>query len=171
MRKTIAEHMRDVLLENECDGVMFGDTRLLDQCAQRCTHTNLMDKHPMLRHTRILTACENSELFVKRYYRPRGIPGNSWWRSLFLKEEQMQYLSELPKIMSTSVDGDVIELELEGKIEKRTNIKDDPLVFVGDFSGQLVIAVGEIVEHQIVDRTEEPFTRISIKGFSISTTM
>lgn len=91
MRKTIAEHMRDVILENDCDGVMFGDVRLLDQCARRCIHTNLMDLHPMERHSRILSACEKSALFKKRYYRPRGIPGNPWWRSLFLKEKHLDW--------------------------------------------------------------------------------
>lgn len=59
--------MIEVLKENNADGVMWGDCGLLDFCAERCKHTNLMDQHPMIRHDRILTALQNSKLFKTRY--------------------------------------------------------------------------------------------------------
>jgi hypothetical protein len=65
--KTIAEHMRDVLIELDMPGVMWGDCGLLDDCASRCVHTTLMDAHPLDRHARILGALERSPLFTKGY--------------------------------------------------------------------------------------------------------
>ncbi len=86
--KTIAEHMEDVLREGGFDGFMFGDVRLMDEGANRCTHTNLMSLHPMERHRRILTACERSGLFNKKYALINGKGsgrGQHWWRSMWLK--------------------------------------------------------------------------------------
>ena len=91
MRKTIAEHMVDVLHEKGFKGVMFGDVGLLDEAASRATHTNLMTLHPMERHRRLLTACERSGLFDKRYALINGKGsgrGQHWWRSMWLKEAQ-----------------------------------------------------------------------------------
>lgn len=88
VRKTIAKHMVDVLDENGCKGVMFGDVGLMDMAANRATDTNLMTLHPMTRHTRLLTACERSGLFVKKYALIAGKGsgrGQHWWRSLWLK--------------------------------------------------------------------------------------
>ena len=65
--KTIADHMLDIMAEHGRTGIMWGDTDLLDYCAERSTHTNLMTKHPLDRHPAILTACEKSGLF-KKYY-------------------------------------------------------------------------------------------------------
>lgn len=86
--KTIAENMIDILRKNECKAVMFGDVHLLDEAADRCTHTNLMKLHPMERHRRMLTACERSGLFVKRFIAIDGKGsgrGNHRWRCLFIK--------------------------------------------------------------------------------------
>lgn len=86
--KTIAEHMVDVLREEGFSGVMFGDVRLLDEAANRATHTNLMSLHPMLRHSRLLTACERSGLFTKKYFHWSGKGtgrGQRYWRSMWLK--------------------------------------------------------------------------------------
>lgn len=68
-RKNIANIMRDVLLENGCDSVMYGDVRLLDECAKKATHTTLMKAHPLDRHERILRALDSSPLFEKFYIR------------------------------------------------------------------------------------------------------
>jgi len=84
--KTIADITVEVLNETDNPGVMFGDTRLLDDIAERCTHTNLMDKHPMLRHSRILDALENDVRFEKYYVTIRGIRGNPNWRCFELKK-------------------------------------------------------------------------------------
>jgi hypothetical protein len=66
---TIAEHMREVLLETDNAAVMWGDVHLLDDCASRCIHTTLMEAHPMVRHKRILDALDHSSLFEKHYVR------------------------------------------------------------------------------------------------------
>lgn len=62
---TIAEHMCDVLIENDFTSVMWGDCWLMDECALRCTHTTLIDAHPLDRHKRILDALCRSPLFEK----------------------------------------------------------------------------------------------------------
>jgi len=82
--KTIADYVVEVLNETDNPGVMFGDVHLLDMIAERCTHTNLMEKHPMVRHSRILNALENDPRFEKYWVHIRGIGGNPNWRSFKL---------------------------------------------------------------------------------------
>ena len=82
--KTIADYVVEVLQETDNPGIMFGDVTLFDMIAERCTHTNLMDKHPMVRHSRILDALEKDERFEKYYVHMRGIGGNPNWRSFKL---------------------------------------------------------------------------------------
>lgn len=65
--KTIAEYMREVLLETDNNSVMHGDAHLFDDCARRATHTNLIDQHPFERQARIMNALERSSLFDKCY--------------------------------------------------------------------------------------------------------
>lgn len=67
--KTIAEHMRDTLIENGYKYVMWGDVGTLDDCASRCTHTDMNKVHPLYRHHRILNALDRSPLFEKGYVR------------------------------------------------------------------------------------------------------
>ena len=86
MSKTIAEHMVDVLRGHGCDAVMYGDCGLLDACAERCTHTTLMDAHPMNRHKRILDALDASDLFEKSYDKLSGFRGVSLVRCFHLKD-------------------------------------------------------------------------------------
>lgn len=91
-KRTIAEHMRDVLIENDCEGVMWGDCGLLDECADRATHTTLMKAHALDRHQRILNALDRSPLFEKFYIKLpiRCFPKSGWMerpcRSFLLKE-------------------------------------------------------------------------------------
>ncbi len=85
--KTISDIVVEVLNETDNPGVMFGDTRLLDMIAERCTHTNLMEKHPMSRHTRILTALENDDRFEKYYVKVTVTRGYPYWRSFELKKQ------------------------------------------------------------------------------------
>ena len=73
MNKTIADHMVDVVNEYDTGGVMYGDCSLLDFCAERCTHTTLMDAHPMNRHIRILNAVDRSDKFIKSYISLNGV--------------------------------------------------------------------------------------------------
>lgn len=94
-QKTIAEHMRDVLLEMEAvegsrPAVMWRDVHLLDECAARCAHTNLIETRPPYeRHRRIFAALERRpDLFEKSYVRMRGGPreGSPFWRIFELRE-------------------------------------------------------------------------------------
>lgn len=64
-RKTISTIMKNVLIDNGCDSVMYGDCGLLDERAARAKHTTLMDQHPLKRHDRIFKALDNSGLFIK----------------------------------------------------------------------------------------------------------
>ena len=57
------------LVDNGYDSIAFGDTRNLDSIAKLCTHTNLMELHPLNRHYRLLNYLEHSKLFEKKYYR------------------------------------------------------------------------------------------------------
>ena len=85
--KTTADIVVEVLNETDNPGVMFGDVTLLDMIANRCTHTTLMKKHPMVRHSRILSALENDDRFEKYYVKINGVIGNSIWRSFELKKQ------------------------------------------------------------------------------------
>jgi len=92
--KTIADIAVEVLRETDNTGIMFGDTRLLDMVAERATHTNLMDKFPMVRHSRILNALEGDDRFDKRFVRMPGVRGNQIWRWFELKETMSQYTND-----------------------------------------------------------------------------
>lgn len=76
--KTIADHVVDVLKETDNPGIMYGDVHLLDEIAWRCTHTNLREKHPLIRHSRILNALDKDPRFEKYYVKMKGYPGPHW---------------------------------------------------------------------------------------------
>jgi len=76
--KTIADYAVEVLIETDNPGVQYGDTRLLDDIAERATHTNLMDKHPLTRHSRILDALDRDSRFEKYYIKMNGYRGPHW---------------------------------------------------------------------------------------------
>lgn len=88
MKKTIAEHMRDVLIDTDNPSVMHGDAGLLDDCGRRCAHTNLMKIHPLNRWQRILDALEHSPLFEKCMVYLGKRQGNQWVRNFDLKEKK-----------------------------------------------------------------------------------
>ena len=83
--RTIADIVIEVLNETDNGGIMFGDTVLLDMVADRCIHTTLMKKHPLIRHNRILNALEKDNRFEKFYVKMPGMLGNQFWRSFKLK--------------------------------------------------------------------------------------
>ena len=87
----------------------------------------------------------------------------------------MQYLSELPRISSISVGGHNIELELEQEIENLPErfvaLGDyDPVVLVAEHCGQIVVAVGRVVEHKDLSGPEV-WSRVKIKGSIVSFTV
>jgi len=84
-RKTIADIVVEVLVETDNPGVMWGDCGLLDMIAKRCIHTNLMNQHPLNRHSRILNALERDKRFDKYYVKKGGEIGNPYMRSFKLR--------------------------------------------------------------------------------------
>lgn len=76
--KTIADIAYEHLIESDNWGVMWGDCALLDEIAWKCTHTNLKEKHPLIRHKRILDALDRDSRFEKSYIHVRGSPGPLW---------------------------------------------------------------------------------------------
>jgi len=83
----------------------------------------------------------------------------------------MQYLSELPEISSTSVDGDIIELELEQEVDSLPDLGDeDPVVLVARDSTGVTVVVGKVVEHENIGGPDI-WSRIKIKGQSVTFTI
>ena len=83
--KTIAQHMVDVLNENDVYGVMYGDVHFLDQCAERCTHADLMELLPTRRQSRIYRALGKSDLFETVFIRMPGERGHANVRAFQLR--------------------------------------------------------------------------------------
>lgn len=85
----------------------------------------------------------------------------------------MQYLTELPEVSSIGVDGDIIELELNQEIEELSEfaIRQKPVVLVANYAGQIVVAVGQVIEHKTVKGGPEVWCRIKIKGSSVTFTI
>jgi hypothetical protein len=65
-KKTIAQHMADVLNEEGLGFVMWGDCWLLDECYSR-HRVGPPTRHPLDRHQLVLAALERSKLFEKGY--------------------------------------------------------------------------------------------------------
>ena len=77
----------------------------------------------------------------------------------------LQLLRELPEVSSIEVDGDLIELEFEQRIELEPGIRGERVVLTGNSGGQLIVVVGHIVEHENVEGgIPEIFCRMKIKG-------
>lgn len=88
--KGVAEHMRDVLVENGSNRIMWGDVGFLDQCARRSIHTTLMQQLPRVRHDRILNALDKSPLFRKAFVdSDTGVThratGKTFWRKTVIR--------------------------------------------------------------------------------------
>lgn len=85
--KTIADHMVDVLKEKGINLVCWGDFGILDECAERCSHTTLRRSPIDKRHQRILNALERSDKFKKYYFKgPTAMRGYRLMRRFELKE-------------------------------------------------------------------------------------
>lgn len=63
---TIAETVRNVMLENGEKYIWFGATFVLDKCSEQLGYSQL---HPAIRSQRILNALERSQSFQKSYMR------------------------------------------------------------------------------------------------------
>lgn len=60
--KSIAENMKDILIENHQKSVWYGNMSIIEECAKR---SNLSNRHPMKLITDILNALDRSKLFQK----------------------------------------------------------------------------------------------------------
>lgn len=71
MKKTIAEHMKDILIEKERDAVSYGDLNEIHECAERSgmkdRNKSTYGSHPLNIINKVLNALERSDLFKKRY--------------------------------------------------------------------------------------------------------
>ncbi len=78
----------------------------------------------------------------------------------------MQYLDTLPQVSSVSVEGDIIELELEEKLDKLDSLPDAPQVLVANYAGQITVVVGKVLEHEDIDVNlgQEIWCRLKMQG-------
>jgi hypothetical protein len=82
-KKSIAEHMADILREKGRRTVWYGDLDEIHQCALRAgMYERPGSKHPKSINNRVLSALERSPLFTKGYIKHIGRPA----RSFTLKE-------------------------------------------------------------------------------------
>lgn len=68
---TIAEHMRNILIERGYESVSFGDVDEIEECAKRSGMYNRAKdskgNHPLNIANKVLNALDRSDLFEKRY--------------------------------------------------------------------------------------------------------
>lgn len=72
VKKTIAMHMADVLIENNQIGVWMGSPDLIHECADRA---GMRQQHPLDVIQAVLNALEYSSLFTKSYIRASAMTG------------------------------------------------------------------------------------------------
>jgi len=88
----------------------------------------------------------------------------------------MQYLSFLPEVSSIGVEGDIIELELEQEIKELPELgDDDPVVLTARYAGQIIVAVGRVIEHENTGGpgrgSQSYWCRMKMKGSSVTFTI
>ena len=80
-RKTIAEHMMDIMKENDISIVWYGSLDEIHQCAVRSGMYEKGDPkyhHPLYINSRILSALDRSSLFEKGYIKHIGRPSRAF---------------------------------------------------------------------------------------------
>ncbi len=82
MKKTIAENMYDIMIEQEFEIVWYGNLDIIEECARR---SNIISKHPKLTIVRVLNGLEKSDLFIKGYIKADFDGRNRRYRSFKLK--------------------------------------------------------------------------------------
>jgi hypothetical protein len=83
----------------------------------------------------------------------------------------MQYLSTIPQVASIMNDDKDIQLDLETKtviLPPRPNDPpDDPVVFLGNYGGQIIVVVGRVLEFKEIKQGSRLTMQGSIVQFSI----
>jgi len=75
VKKTIAEHMADILREHDRDTVWYGDLDEIHECARRAgMYNRSRNTHPLAVNNRVLSGLEKSQLFSKGYIKHVGRP-------------------------------------------------------------------------------------------------
>lgn len=82
--KSIAENMKDILLENGQKSVWYGDIDIINECAKR---SNLSNRHPIKLITDVLNALDRSALFEKSYIQADFSGRKRKYRCFTLSEE------------------------------------------------------------------------------------
>lgn len=90
MKKSIAEHMKDILEENEEDVVWYGSLDRIHECATRAgmyERGSSRSQHPLNINNRVLSALDKSPFFEKGYIKYVGRPS----RKFTLIEQESPY--------------------------------------------------------------------------------
>jgi hypothetical protein len=78
-KKTVAEHMADILREQGRSSVWYGDLDEIHECARR---SGMYDRsgctHPLAINNRVLSGLDKSPLFTKAYIKHIGRPARSF---------------------------------------------------------------------------------------------
>lgn len=82
--KSIAENMKDILIENKQKSVWYGDITIIEECAKK---SNLSNRHPMKLITDVLNALDKSNLFQKSYIQADFSGRKRTYRCFTLLEE------------------------------------------------------------------------------------
>lgn len=81
MKKTIAEHMKDILIEQGIEVVWYGSLENIHECAKRAGMYEKSYKgnlHPLSINNKILSGLDRSELFEKMYIKHIGRPARAF---------------------------------------------------------------------------------------------
>lgn len=92
MKKTIAEHMVDILEEKEETVVWYGSLDEIHECAERAgmyERGSSRSHHPLNINNRVLSALDKSPSFEKGYIKFVGRPSRKF--TLIKKENHKEY--------------------------------------------------------------------------------
>ncbi len=77
----------------------------------------------------------------------------------------MQYLKDLPEVSSIGVNGDLIDIELDQKIDSLPGLRGERVILIAKSGNQITVVVGHIIEWENIEGgMPEVFCRIKMKG-------
>jgi len=82
MKKSIADHMIDIMIEKEIDIVWYGDLENIHECAERSGMYNrtisLLGNHPLNISNKVLSALQRSDKFEEVQIKHIGRPARAF---------------------------------------------------------------------------------------------
>lgn len=85
--KSIAEHMKDILMERGMTHIWYGDLDEIHECAKRAgMYQRSGNTHPLAINNRVLSALDRSNLFRKGYIKHIGRPA----RCFSIKDQKIK---------------------------------------------------------------------------------